>query len=204
MKAHKLLNQRFGRLVVIGQEPSSRNRTMWLCRCDCGETTVAAANPLVAGKTKSCGCFRREVLSTSNLQHGHSGTRTHNIWRGILKRCETTTCAAYRHYGGRGIKVCDRWHSYENFLSDMGEAPIGASIEREDVDGDYEPSNCTWLHKGLQARNQRRTLRVSLEGETRPLADWCDLKGLRYGLVYDRISRLGWSAERALSEARNA
>lgn len=204
MRAHNLLEQRFGRLRVVAKEPSKRNQTMWRCLCDCGAVTVVAANPLVSGRTKSCGCHRRQILSTSNLRHGKSGTRTHNIWRGMLKRCQTKTCAAYPNYGGRGINVCDRWQTYENFLVDMGEAPIGASIERKDVNGHYEPSNCVWLSKERQNLNKRSTLQVTIGEETKPLSVWCEGKGLRYGLVYDLIARLGWPPERALSEASHA
>jgi hypothetical protein len=202
MRSHNLLEQRFGRLLVLSREPSRRNRTMWLCLCDCGANTVVAANPLVKGRTKSCGCYRRQVLS--NLQHGMSGTRTHNIWRGMLKRCQTKTCGAYPHYGGRGIKVCDRWQTFENFFADMGEAPLGSSIEREDVNGDYEPSNCVWLELGRQTLNTRRTVHITIGEESNPLSVWCEKKGLRYGLVYDRIARLGWTPERALTEKSNA
>lgn len=122
----------------------------------------------------------------------------------MLKRCQTKTSPAYSNYGGRGIEVCTRWQEYENFLADMGEAPIDASIEREDVNGNYEPSNCVWLPQKLQNLNTRRTFHVTIGEETKPLSLWCQGKNLRYGLVYDRIARLGWSPERALSEVSNA
>lgn len=201
-----ITSSRFGRLVVLELAPSIKGRAgaRWRCCCDCGSEIIAPAGALRRGATKSCGCYRREVLATSKLRHGLTDTRTHQIWRGMLKRCRSSKSAFYYCYGGRGIKVCERWQVFEHFFEDMGECPDGYSIERRDVNGDYEPKNCIWLPRAKQARNTRSTIRLTLNGETLALPDWCDRYGLRLGLVYDRIKVLGWSPERALTEPKHA
>jgi hypothetical protein len=129
-----------------------------------------------------------------------AGTKTYRAWKRLFGRCENQNCKAFPYYGGRGISVCERWRKFENFLADMGECPSGPySIERKHVDGNYEPTNCIWLLQRKQTRNRRLTLRVG--GVS--LGELCEERGLRYGLVYDRIKKLGWSPQRALSEPVN-
>lgn len=194
-QAAELIGQKFGRLTVIKPGAPWRDRRRWSCRCDCGNVTLVATADLNAGKTKSCGCFKLSVMAVSNFRHGGTGTKTYNIWRDMIRRCEAEDRPAFKHYGGRGISVCRRWLDFASFLSDMGECPPGYSIERKKVNRGYTPKNCIWIPRNRQGRNRRLTIRV----RGVPLADLCEQKGLRYGLVYDRIKRLGWPVQKALS-----
>lgn len=151
-----LTGQRFGRLVVLQEAGHNRSKkTRWICRCDCGAAVTTCTAYLRNGDTTSCGCG-----ATSNgLTHGHKrmgkASRTYRIWSGMLTRCTNKNAKDYKFYGGKGISVCDRWHDFENFLHDMGEAPAGASIDRIDANRGYEPSNCRWLE---HAENSRRAV----------------------------------------------
>jgi hypothetical protein len=157
-----LSGQRFGRLVAVAPtERRGRNRSkIWLAVCDCGEKTEASADNLRTGHTVSCGCYMRERASASNVIHGgsHRGRHTteYKTWSSMRGRCADPQD---KNYGGRGIAVCERWGSYENFLADMGPRPDGHSIERVDVNGNYEPSNCIWLPMAEQSKNRRRSKR---------------------------------------------
>lgn len=127
-----------------------------------------------------------------------TGTPEHNTWCGMKQRCYYTNHAQFQYYGGRGIKVCDRWlNSFENFLADMGHRPEGKTIDRIDSDGNYEPENCRWALKSEQSRNRKSTINVTRDGMTKCVKDWCDELGLNVDRVYGRIRR-GLSALEAL------
>lgn len=154
-KYENLMGQRFGRLVVQTYVGLRGGRSAWLCTCDCGNSSVVRAAHLKYGSVKSCGCLARETgranlpaESKGNLKHGHRTSthtsKTYNSWRSMRKRCLEPHSNRYKFYGGRGIKVCPRWDSFENFLEDMGEKPEGHSISRLDHNGHYEPGNCVW------------------------------------------------------------
>lgn len=130
--------------------------SIWACVCACGSKLDVRKAYLTSGDTASCGCLRRE--NTSNLKRGHSlahSSPTYDIWVLMRQRCNNPRATSYAHYGGRGIKVCERWSSYEAFLQDMGERPEGLTLDREDVDGNYEPSNCRWATWQVQNTNKR-------------------------------------------------
>lgn len=149
--------ERFGTLVaieVVGRRPG---HTLWKCQCDCGHEVVVQLSNLRTGHTRNCGCSNRAELGIKEL-HGYSGSRTHHSWRGMLERCRNPHHEAYRHYGGRGIKVCKRWrYSFLNFLADMGERPEGMTLDRKNVNGHYTKRNCRWATPVEQANNRRNS-----------------------------------------------
>lgn len=191
---------RFGLLTVVGRpfkKEGKQHHYHVHCKCDCGgEKTVQCYN-LTKGYTTSCGCEHRRMLERRNTKHGMCGTRTYCSWQAMLKRCLNPKEPAYPNYGGRGIKVCDRWRdSFENFLADMGECPPRMSIERDRVNGDYEPGNCRWATDMEQANNKRNTIFFLFNGKMKTAAQIAREVGIKYQTFRDRIER-GWSVERA-------
>jgi hypothetical protein len=159
----ELAGKRFGRLVVqerAGKDPSGKN-WFWRCACDCGGLVTILASSLRQNRTRSCGCLQKEVRGVSNKTHGHTSggkiSSEYTAWQGLLDRCFNPNNNAYAYYGGRGITVCDRWQaSFENFLDDIGNKPSPKhSLDRTDVNGNYEPSNCKWATKEEQMINRR-------------------------------------------------
>ena len=163
-----LSGKMFGRLTIGDRVGTKYNgQALWEAKCRCGEITTTTWQRLKTGAHQSCGCLGRELASKryANLafRHGHAKvvSPTYRTWLGMRNRCRNPRSGQYAYYGGRGIAVCDRWNVFENFLSDMGERPAGRSIDRIDVNGNYEPSNCRWATASEQRRNQRpRTRRA--------------------------------------------
>ena len=164
MRRVDLVGVRFGRLLVLeaaGTTP--RRQALWRCVCDCGKETVPTGDKLRRGTTQSCGCLRNEVTSTRLKKHGCTDTPLYGIWCGMLARCYSRTHHAYRLYGARGITVCERWHTFANFMADMGSRPSpNHSIDRINSRGNYEPGNCRWATRAEQATNTSRVRRFLL------------------------------------------
>ena len=179
-----LTGQRFGELVVIGFAGRQRSNQTWRCKCACGSETVKLGYNLKNGHTASCGCraMRWRKSGDMNRSHGMRRTRTYRIWTGMVSRCTNPNHQAYSFYGGRGITVCERWLKFENFHSDMGEAPPDRSIDRINNDGGYEPGNCRWATSTEQRWNRRaaqggwtqspETIRKRVESRRRGRLKW--------------------------------
>lgn len=165
---------KIGRLSVIGEAPKhpSSGRVRWLCRCDCGAEVIVTGSNMREGATSSCGCLQRERTGASaatRVKHGHakSGggnkrltTPEYRSWKAMLERVRNSNAPNYHLYGGRGISICDRWlgpDGFANFLADMGERPKGKTLDREEVNGNYEPGNCHWATAKEQRANQRNS-----------------------------------------------
>lgn len=175
---------KYGRLTVLEQRRRPGIHPRLFVLCDCGIEKEVDRQAVLKGRTRSCGCLEREARFTSSKTHGMSRTRTYETWLAMIKRCSRTDDAAYPQYGGRGITVCERWLTFENFLADMGERPPGTSIERTNNDGPYSPDNCCWATRAQQARNTARTIRITVDGETLCLTDWAARAKRKYSTLY--------------------
>lgn len=191
-----LTGMRFGRLVVVSFAGKAKmRRNCWNCLCDCGQRMVAVANKLTTGRTKSCVCLRNEKNKTNRRTHGNSGTVLHALWKNMRQRCLNPKRLDYARYGGRGIKVCDRWKSFQNFRLDMGEKPQGMSIDRINNSGNYEPDNCRWADDFEQCNNRRDNHPITYEGITLNISQWSRQRGINISTICTRIRRGRSTAE---------
>ncbi len=205
--SHKdLTGQRFGRLIVIEEAGRTKQGNVkWLCRCDCGQDTVASQGNLHRSTTKSCGCFRAESASRLFTTHGLSKengkqSRLYGIWLEMKRRCCDQRRKAFKNYGGRGISVHPLWMAFGNFYSwamANGYAP-NLTIERKDNNGNYEPGNCTWIPLKLQSSNTRSSRFITHEGRTLTMTQWAAIVGLSTGTLWMRL-KLGWPYGKALT-----
>ena len=180
-----LIGKRFGRLTVLSFDHmkkvknSHRTKSYWLCQCDCGNKKVVRSDCLTTGNTKSCGCLNKD--RSNQITHGMSRTKLYHVYYGIIERCYNEKCDSYKHYGGRGIRVCEEWRNdflmFNAWAKESGYEE-GLTIEREDVNGNYEPSNCKWITQAEQANNTRCTVLLTHEGKTMNLNQWAKHLGI--------------------------
>lgn len=183
---------KYGHLVIL--EAKGRYR---VCRCDCGVIKKVRIDHLKSGATISCGCIGKAHSAAAKITHGMSNTRIFKTWLYMMDRCKNDRQGTY---GKRGIRVCRKWRdSFEEFYKDMGDLPSAQhSIDRIDVNGDYEPGNCRWATRIEQARNTRRNTRLILDGHTATIAEWSEITGLKAATICVRLYTLGWSVRDAL------
>lgn len=196
-----LVGERFSELRVTRRCGTERGYAVWWCRCSCGAELAVRGDRLRDGRKWCCSCrrhgIRRSASRSRSLINAHP--LTYNSWSQMKRRCKDHGHKGFKHYGARGIRVCDRWRDFEAFLSDMGERPSAAhSIERIDCDGHYEPRNCRWALNGEQARNRRSTRYVTLDGRRCKLVEVCEERGLPLSLVAGRL-QIGWPLQKALT-----
>ncbi len=194
------IGARFERLTVIGESFRKENKQWYVkCRCDCGVERDILCKNLLKGHTKSCGCFNRERPRKGNLTHGKSNTPAWRSYYAMMTRCHNQNSQRFSSYGGRGIKVCERWRAgFEFFLADMGERPDGCSLDRVDVDGDYSPENCRWATLEQQSNNKRDTSYLEHAGRRMSIALWAKETGIDRGCIEVRL-KLGWDISSALT-----
>lgn len=195
-----IAGERNHRLVAVQfVDRDKHSNSTWLFRCDCGQEITAVAGNVRAGRIKSCGCLNQELVAARNETHGQTGTPEYVAWQSMRARCADQENPLY---GGRGIKVCDRWlNSFENFLADMGHKPSPEhSLDRyPNGDGNYEPTNCRWATNAEQSRHRRSNHRVTYLGREMLLVEAAELAGVDYDVACRRLND-GWPIEKALSK----
>lgn len=189
-----LAGKQFARWTVIRRADNTpKGQAQWLCRCECGAERALKSIVIRRGISQSCGCLRQEVTISRSTRHGHSEvgkiSPTYGSWGAMISRCRNPKNKRYDRYGGRGIRVCDRWSDFRNFLADMGERPEGLTLERRDTDGNYEPSNCYWASSTAQARNKSTSRFVEIDGIRRTVAEWSEVSGIPFKTLSDRHYR---------------
>ena len=186
-----LVDKRYEKLLVLEYGFKSKSGSIkWKCLCDCGNITFVETSKLVNNKTKSCGCLARELSKLRKTKHGQYGTPTYKSWQGMLQRCYNLNDDHFQNYGARGIIVHESWrNSFETFYSDMGERLSGLTLERKDVNGNYEPNNCIWATREIQANNRRDTRKICFNGELKPLAHWIKHFKLNANIVQAKYNR---------------
>lgn len=219
-KVLDLTGQRFGRLTAIERVGSNkRGQSLWSCKCDCGSVVVVVGTELNCGHVKSCGCIRHDKLiaynksaekraktaeynKTHKTTHGLRHTRLYKEWQSMKRRCDCKSWRDYKNYGGRGITVCDEWRNDFMAFHDWAMAngyDDSLSLDRIDVNGNYEPSNCRWVTLKHQANNKRNSHFLEYNGEVKTIAQWAEELGIKYRTLSSRINTRGWSVEKALT-----
>ena len=185
--------RRYGRLIVLGCDSITSCKARLIGPFDCCQRRTVGGQDLRRGRTTSCGCSR--------IQHGHARrekqTQEYRSWEAMLRRCENPKDVNFASYGGRGISICKRWHSFKHFFSDMGCRPTGLTLERVENSLGYFPSNCKWASPKEQARNRRDNRILTFNGKTLCATAWAELLGLKADTILDRMDR-GDSIRRCL------
>lgn len=203
-----LTDQQFGRLRAVRLDGKKGCHAAWLCECQCGQTVRVTSSNLRSGTTQSCGCLNRErvsvALKQSSTIHGMRYTRVYNVWLNMKQRCTNPNNDHFPAYGGRGITVCQRWmESFEAFYEDMGDPPSDDhTIDRKNVHGSYEPSNCRWATREMQTSNTQRSVMLTYMDKTQTAKQWAIELGIPPRTVARR-ARSGWPIEKILSQIDN-
>lgn len=194
-----LTGQRFARLLVLSRAQNRGDNTYWLCQCDCGNKIEVAGQHLKLGKTLSCKCLWKNRTKHGATTHTKA-SREYRAWIDAKARCYNPKFRNFKHWGGRGITMCDEWRNdFAAFLRDMGPCPEGYELDRYPKnDGNYEKGNCRWATHSENNRNKRDTIYLTYSGETKPLVEWCEQVGLSHSTVWARLYVWHWPVEKAL------
>lgn len=195
--------QRYGMLVALSLHETRRDKNgyaepVWLCRCDCGTVKPVLGKSLQSGNSKSCGCVWK--TRPGSRKHGRSNSYTYTTWRGMKDRCENPRHSSFKSYGGRGIRICERWQSFEGFFADMGERPRGMTLDRIDRDGDYSPENCRWATPAEQAGNLPHARRIEHNGRVLSTCAFARAVGVNPATLGWRIRERGQDPHQAARE----
>lgn len=192
-----LQGKTFGRWLVIERAPDGpKGETRWWCQCQCGKKASVQGHHLRRNLSQSCGCLKNELIGAQKRTHGLASTPEFRIWKDMRRRCSNHQRADYPRYGGRGITVCERWSSFENFMADMGPRPSSThSIDRKDNDLGYSPDNCYWATDEEQRRNKRETHLLTYKNQTLCLVDWAKILAISRQTIRTRL-KMGWSFEK--------
>lgn len=183
-----LTNKKFGKLLVRYR---NKKNSKWVCECECGKIINVTTSNLTTGNSKSCGCALGENLTT----HGRYLHPCYKHWGTMRQRCNNKNSSDYKNYGKRGIMICERWNNIENFIVDMGNPPSKEhTLDRIDVNGNYEPKNCRWANRKIQSNNRRNTIKI----DGIPLTQWCENHNLPYEAMYQRYAN-GWDKNKILN-----
>lgn len=194
-----ITGENFGKLTAIRPTGKTANKNyIWLCQCECGNYTETIVARLKSGNTKSCGCYQQIAASINSVKHGYARSkdkkRIYHTWQNMKKRCNPNSKSkATKDYAKRGIKVCNEWISFEGFLEWALASGYDDTkeIDRIDVDGNYEPSNCRWVDRLSQSNNKRRTIYLTIDGVTKSITDWAEETGLKRRTIYSRYKHYG-------------
>lgn len=206
-KFEDLTGKKFGKLTVIKRvenhvQPSGASYTRWLCKCECGNEVTVRTSDLTRGHTKSCGCLQKEKVTT----HGLKKTRLYVIWRDIKARCFNPNNRGFKNYGAKGITMCDIWKNnfkaFNDWAMENGYNPNAkrgeCTIDRIDVNGNYEPNNCRWVDNLVQQNNKKNNVFISYNNETHTVAEWSRILHIPPHTLYARLYK-GWSVEKTLT-----
>lgn len=203
MEKIDISGQKFGRLLALYPTHKGR-RTAWKCICDCGSEVIVTTDALRANKSKSCGCYAKERARDANIKHNKRYTRLYSTFARMKQRCYNKNNPKYKNYGGRGIQICQEWlDDFDKFYDwslSNGYSEI-LTIDRINVNGNYEPSNCRWVDMKEQSKNRTTNIVVKYNGESKVLSEWCSILNLDYKLVNRRIND-GWNVEDAFFKPR--
>lgn len=182
------IGHRYGRLLVVEYAGvNNRKKHLWKCICDCGSEKITLGNYLGI-RTNSCGCLKEGNNPSMKFStHGMRNSSEYKAWSEMRQRCGNPNNDKYKLYGNRGIRVCPEWENFETFYADMGPKPKGHSLDRINNNGDYEKSNCRWATQTQQVRNRNTTRKLTVNGVTRPIAEWCEIHKIEYGTLWRRL-----------------
>lgn len=198
VKLINLIGKKFGRLTVIKRvENTKNNKTQWLCKCDCGNYIKVQSYLLTHNYTKSCGCIAIEKLKKRSITHGLSKSKIYAVYCTIKARCNNPNNNVYQYYGAKGVKLCSEWLNFENFYNwaiNNGYKE-GLSIDRINVNGDYEPSNCRWATKEEQSNNRSNNHLITYNNQIHTISEWSKITGLTKSAIQYRLSKK-WDIEK--------
>jgi len=196
-----LTGNRVGRLLILEYAQPNDSRRAWVCQCDCGARVEIRGVNLRTGKTKSCGCFKADRMAEGiGKRHGMYGTRENKSWSSMIERCTNPNVKSYADYGARGITVCDRWLSFENFFEDMGPRPEGLTLDRKDNSLGYEPGNCKWSTAKEQQNNRRNSRRYLFRGRPYTSLELSEISAIPYHALRKQLGNFEGDVMKALSK----